>query len=197
MKLIGETMLTDARKNLLLHMPKNAICAEVGVWKGKLTKAIIEFTEPKELHLIDPWLILSEFEHRQFGGKGGESGKGVRTQQEMDAMLSTLESELDGLDNIVFNRGFSEQILGGFPDDYFDWIYIDGNHEYEYVAKDLALSFQKVKPGGFITGNAYFWVPKERPDSTPPVKKAVDEFVIGNGLQERTQLGGNQYVISL
>ena len=68
--------------------------------------------------------------------------------------------------------GYSTGVLEKFPNEYFDWIYIDGNHLYEYVKKDLELSFQKVKSGGYIAGDDYtdggWW--------EGGVKKAVDEF---------------------
>jgi predicted O-methyltransferase YrrM len=73
---------------------------------------------------------------------------------------------------VKVHRGYSTDVLQQFPDQYFDWIYIDGNHLYEYVKKDLELSFVKVKSGGYITGDDYtdggWW--------KGGVKKAVDEF---------------------
>ena len=38
---------------------------------------------------------------------------------------------------------------------YFDWIYIDGNHTYEYVKQDLEGYRPKVKPGGYMAGDDY------------------------------------------
>lgn len=34
-----------------------------------------------------------------------------------------------------------------------DFIYIDGNHEYNYVKKDLELYWGKVKEGGIMSGH--------------------------------------------
>jgi methyltransferase family protein len=39
------------------------------------------------------------------------------------------------------------------PTHYFDWIYVDGDHQYEAVKKGLESYLPKVKPGGFITGD--------------------------------------------
>lgn len=44
---------TDRRDFLLKQMPKNSICAEVGVYKGKLSERILKLTNPKKLVLID------------------------------------------------------------------------------------------------------------------------------------------------
>ena len=57
------------------------------------------------------------------------------------------------MENVTICKGFSAEVLASFPDNYFDWVYIDGNHLYEFVKKDVELSFQKVKPGGVIAGD--------------------------------------------
>jgi hypothetical protein len=43
------------RHQLLKLMPKNSICAEIGVWKGEFSKETIRIVRPRMLHLIDPW----------------------------------------------------------------------------------------------------------------------------------------------
>jgi len=80
---------------------------------------------------------------------------------------------------VKVHRGYSTDILQKFQDQYFDWVYIDGNHLYEYVKKDIELSLQKVKSGGYITGDDYgeggWW--------QGGVKKAVDEFANNQAVQ--------------
>jgi len=36
-------------------MPKNSICAEIGVNRGNFSKSILKIVQPKKLYLIDPW----------------------------------------------------------------------------------------------------------------------------------------------
>lgn len=43
-----------------------------------------------------------------------------------------------------------------FPDEYFDWVYIDANHQYDFIREDLKIYYKKVKRGGFITGDDYY-----------------------------------------
>ena len=50
-------------------MPKNAICAEIGVWRGDFTKYILKKTKPEKIHLIDPWLYQPNFKNAWFGDK--------------------------------------------------------------------------------------------------------------------------------
>lgn len=42
-------------------------------------------------------------------------------------------------------------------DKFFDIIYIDGNHEPEYVMEDAVLSFRKLKEGGIMIFDDYGW----------------------------------------
>ena len=44
-----------SRLFLLQSMPKNSICAEIGVNRGNFSKSILNIVKPKTLYLIDPW----------------------------------------------------------------------------------------------------------------------------------------------
>ena len=122
--------------------------------------------------MIDPWQHESsaEYEGAWYGGqaKGG--------QAEMDARYESVKqrfaAEIDA-GSVVVHRATSVDVLSALPDDYFDWVYIDGNHLYEFVRQDLEWSLCKTKVGGYITGDDYrdggWW---EGGSSEP-----VDEFV--------------------
>ncbi len=73
----------------------------------------------------------------------------------MDQLYQSVESMFREAREVVIHRGFSETVPADFEDDYFDWLYIDGNHSYQHVLNDLELSFRKVKPRGLITGDDY------------------------------------------
>jgi hypothetical protein len=45
--------------------------------------------------------------------------------------------------------------LKAFPNGYFDWLYIDGDHSLEAVRGDLRLAMEKVKRGGLVCGDDY------------------------------------------
>jgi MMP 1-O-methyltransferase len=77
-------------------------------------------------------------------------------------------------------RGCSWEVATGFPDDYFDMVYIDGGHGFETCLNDLVAYWPKIKPGGILAGHDY-WSDKkmeERPNWShfPGVRKAVDTF---------------------
>ena len=54
-------------------------------------------------------------------------------------------------------RGFSNKEIFKFDDNFFDIIYIDGNHEPEYVLEDAVLSFRKLKHNGILIFDDYGW----------------------------------------
>jgi hypothetical protein len=43
-----------AREYVLLRMPKESGCAEIGVHEGAFSKQILDTVQPSRLHLIDP-----------------------------------------------------------------------------------------------------------------------------------------------
>lgn len=75
-------------------------------------------------------------------------------QLRFERVTSIFKQEI-GDGRVVIQRSYSTDVLNEFSDGYLDWIHIDGNHDYEVVRSDLELSFQKVKPGGLITGDGY------------------------------------------
>jgi len=148
-------------------MPTDAVCAEIGVFNGDFSQKIIDVTKPKMLYLIDSWnLDLSSDpsvvkRNQQFYNEKYEKVQ-KRFQNEIKA------------GQVFIKRDLSEKVLVGFKNDYFDWVYVDGNHQYDFVKKDLELVFQKVKSGGFITGDDYG---REESWHEENVTKAVDDFI--------------------
>jgi hypothetical protein len=161
------------RRWLLAKMPKQAVCAEIGVYEGKFSRRIVEFTQPKKLHLIDPWHFQTSEAYKDsfYGGEQGGGQAGMDRRHDM--VKSMFASQIaDG--SIAIHRNDSSKAAAEFPDRYFDWVYIDGNHLYEFVRDDLRLFRPKVRPGGYICGDDYHaddnWF-------HGGVKRAVDEFV--------------------
>ena len=174
-----------SRDFVLQALPKFSIGVEIGVNEGFFSERIIEIVQPKKFHLIDPWKFQQ--------GEYYKSGEKIQGQEMMDGRFENVckkfTTEIKKY-QIVINRGTSEEILPKFDDGYFDWAYVDGNHSYNFVKKDLELCYMKVKNGGLITGDDYY----DGERSTDGVKKAVDEF-INSGFVQLIQLKNNQFIL--
>jgi len=162
----------DGRQFLLEMLPRHAVCAEIGVHTGDFSKRILQTTSPRELHLIDPWRHETSDAYRRalYGGeaRGGQAEMDERYRSVCTRFQSDIRSG-----RVRIHRGDSNAVLAEFPEDYFDWAYIDGNHRYEFVTADLALCVEKVKPGGYIAGDDY----TDRGWWQQDIVRAVDEFV--------------------
>ena len=65
-------------------------------------------------------------------------------------------------------------------DCHFDWVYLDADHSYEAISKDLQALKEKVVAGGMIICNDYTaWSPLEARFYGVP--KAVHEFCLSQG----------------
>jgi len=73
-------------------------------------------------------------------------------------------------EKITVSRGFSHSEIPKLEDSSFDIIYIDGNHEPDYVLEDAVLAFRKLKHGGWLIFDDYGW---GGPDLT---QRGIDAF---------------------
>jgi hypothetical protein len=161
----------NSREYVLSKMPKGSVGCEIGVHEGEYSRMMLDVIRPSRLHLIDPWKHEGDAQYQQsyYGGLGpdGQAVMDARYGKVRERFAKELASG-----QIVIHRGFSTDFVGEFADRYFDWVYIDGNHLYEFVKQDLELYAPKVKPGGYLVGDDYgvegWW--------KNGVQKAVDEF---------------------
>ena len=111
-------------------LPKNSVCAEVGIANGDFSEIIFNINQPRKLHLIE---LSTEY---------------------VDICKNRFKNQI-AENNISVHKGFSYKVLKTFPDKYFDWIYIDGDHSYDTVKKDLLISKNKIKDDGLIMLDDY------------------------------------------
>jgi hypothetical protein len=181
--LIRRDARRDHRHALLRSLPRNAVCAEVGVWKGDFSQRILAVTRPRELHLIDPWQFRGELPDRWYGGLL------AKCQSDMDAIYDDVARTMGH--KAIIHRGTSEEVLRTMADGYFDWIYIDGDHGYAGVLRDLELGWQKVRAGGYIAGDDFDWGKRQG----FPVRRAVEEFIEKHNVADQLTMFGSQFRI--
>jgi hypothetical protein len=111
------------------------------------------------IHCVDPWTEYEEYPEYK-----GEIQ--TRYQTAMRNIQRTGQAH-----KFKIYRDFSDKIVPMFPDNYFDIIFIDGNHETEYVYRDGVMSFEKVKQGGFLIFDDYS-------DKWPQTIFGIDKFLV-------------------
>ena len=124
-----------------------------------------------KLYCIDPWDDYDEYPE-------------YKSQQSTIYESFTKNIENSGVkDKIIVKRGYSSSEIPKLSDDFFDIIYIDGNHEPEYVLEDAVLSFRKLKKSGIMIFDDYGW---GGPDLT---QRGIDGFL--SGYHKRISFLGN------
>lgn len=56
---------------------------------------------------------------------------------------------------VIHDFSTSAMVINAFPDNYFDFVYVDGDHSYKGSKSDLRNYYAKVKRGGVIAGHDY------------------------------------------
>jgi len=131
---------------------------EIGVWKGDNAKMILDTLNIKKLYLIDPYI--------------GETRKN-------DKAIALKKLRLyDDKCNFIFKK--SSEAIFEIPFN-VDFVYIDGNHDYDFVKNDINLYFKKIRKGGIIAGHDF---------DIYDVARAVIEFAAERGIHSSIQLAG-------
>lgn len=123
--------------------------AEIGVSWGQ---NIVDYCEAGlEIYGIDPWdPHTDEDEFRTIISIDGRYGRS------QDGVYTLAKERTDAYSNCHLMKMTSMEALKYFDDRSLDFVYIDGNHSFGYVAMDLMKWCRKVKKGGVIAGHDYF-----------------------------------------
>jgi predicted O-methyltransferase YrrM len=124
---VNDARLFADRIEALQYFPKGGRVAEVGTQAGWYAQRMVETLAPHELHLFDLDFSLLEAER----------------------------PELASRSEVSLHKGDSSEMLNRLPDGYFDWIYIDGDHNIDGVRRDAAIAVRKVRPNGVLVFNDY------------------------------------------
>jgi hypothetical protein len=155
-----------SRLCVLDKIPTNGVCAEIGVLKGDYAN-LISLQPIDKLYLIDPWTSIPDVPHRWHAAP----------QEEMNAYKLAVHERFQANESIEIIEKYSNQAVIDFEDNFFDWIYLDSNHSYDFVKEDLGVWWSKLKPGGFFCGNAYIDTPIAKNILDFGVIPAVDDFI--------------------
>jgi len=174
----------EDRDALSKYLPPNGIGMELGVARGEHAESLLKYAKPKELHLVDFWTKMSDPKY------------GIRYSDQPDRFdwLGYKEEVIKKFgreDSVTLHDAHIGEVVPTFPDNYFDWIYIDTWHWYRSITRDISLSLPKLKVGGYLCGHDFDIAPgRDIPVGThdrkawgtgPP--RAVIEAIQNEGLR--------------
>ncbi|MDX2309450.1 MAG: class I SAM-dependent methyltransferase [Hyphomicrobium sp.] len=73
----------------------------------------------------------------------------------VDLDYRRFDQSLSADPRLVQHTGMTYEIISRFPDQHFDWVYIDADHSYRGVLRDARASSPKIKPGGLMIFNDF------------------------------------------
>jgi len=153
----------------LLNRLECGVGAEIGVLRGLYSKWLCHKMRGLKLFLIDPYKSYDEYSE-------------FRDQALMDGYYETAKIRLAKY-NVEFVRKFSMDAIDDFLDESLDFVYIDGNHDFEFVVRDIIEWSKKVKVGGIVAGHDYtnyMFEVRAAVDGWVSARKIKPLFLIGN-----------------
>lgn len=146
---------------------------EIGVYKGIYTNILAK--SGLQIYGVDPWLAYPDY---PYYGKPNEQWREDKNYKESVERLKDYP-------NCTIIRKTSMDAVVDFPDNSIDFVYIDGNHSFKYVADDICEWVKKVKVGGFVCGHDYIYAnPKNF-----HVRYVVDAYVVSHAIKNLWILG--------
>lgn len=127
--------------------------AEIGVAEGRNTKRILDSLNIRKLFLVDPYVALDHVNDFPVASK-----------------------RLKKYAQVVFVKESSDDAVVMIPDG-LDFVYIDGDHSYGQVKRDIEAYYGKVKVEGVLGGHDFDI------NHLDDVVKAVKEFTAKNGFR--------------
>ena len=113
--------------------------AEIGVADGRFAEILCQSIPGLELICVDPY--------KPYEGHW-------RSQKHQDSVYEKAINRLSKYD-VHFIRRTSVEASFDIPDNSLDFVFIDGNHLFDYVMMDIILWTRKVKNKGIVSGHDY------------------------------------------
>ena len=152
----GQKIYWDEYQQPLRHL----IGVEIGVDSGNHAEKIINYLNLKKIYLVDPW--------KEYINK--DLGEIDYNQKFHDERYEFVKKRFQKNTKVEIIRKSSVDASKLFTDNYFDFIYIDGDHSYEAVKMDLNHWHPKLKKYGVMCGDDFGHI------SGRGVIEAVQEF---------------------
>lgn len=115
---------------------------EIGTYKGNFAEVLSILIPGIDLTVVDAWKVY----------------KGYKDYGENDLETLAYEQTLERSKKFGFKiiKDWSTEATKQFEDESLDFVFIDGNHDFEHVVEDIGIWSKKVKKGGIVSGHDFF-----------------------------------------
>lgn len=145
---------------------------EIGVEQGIFSESLCKNNPGSKLYAIDPWKAYPGYRLN-------------KTQKKVDAYYNEAKTRLTSY-NCELVRKFSLDAAKDFIDRSLDFVYIDGNHNFQNCTNDITEWTKKIKYGGIIAGHDYV---KHKKPTGMHVVEVVDAYTDAYGIKPWFVLG--------
>ena len=155
MKKIFKKFFSKNRINLILEnlSNKDLYVLEIGIHKGDFSKQLAQHLKPKKLILVDPWIAYDDDIYaKSWYGNSFKSNQSIQDKYFLD-IRKYFESEIK-INTVEIHRKTSDNFFNE-NQNVFDLIYIDGNHLFDFVKRDIINSLKFIKQDGIIVLDDY------------------------------------------
>jgi hypothetical protein len=141
------------------YCKKPLVGVEIGTGFGENALSLLRELSIERLYCIDPFFPYLD---------GDDKPQTIYLQSSEPTLKRLLKFK-----NVTFIRKFSSEACEDIPEN-VDFVYIDGNHSYDYVLADLRNYYPLIHEKGIIAGHDVFW---------SSVHKALDDFCRDNKIR--------------
>ena len=125
--------------NLLIKLPKDFKYLEIGSYEGNSALYVSTNFPKSSVTCVDLWEGVEEYEGKDFS-----------------IIEKNFDFNLQGLNNINKIKSTSDNFFIKNKI-MFDFIYVDGNHKFDYVFRDCLNAWRFLNKGGFLVCDDYIW----------------------------------------
>jgi len=135
--------------------------AEIGTARGSYAITLCVNNPNLKLYCVDAWATYDGLND-------------YKDQNQLDEYLAHAMRRLEPYKGVEIVYSKSMDAVKQFADGSLDFVYIDANHEFPYVAEDLFYWSKKVKSGGIVSGHDYLKIPRK--DGLIQVREVVKAY---------------------
>ena len=153
-----------------LRPGEGGVIAEIGVAHGDFSEFLLDELRPRQFVAFDVFNMENWVPKKQWS---------IERLNNMTHLEFYRQRFCDRGDQVKIEVGPSYLQIANYKDKYFDLIYIDGDHSYDTVKKDLELARVKLRDDGMIVLDDYIMFDHHHYQPYGVVQ-TVNEFIVAN-----------------